>query len=286
MTSVPARRATSCLRGSVAGTSPLPISARPRNSIAVAIVLAVNCPPHAPAPGQARSSSSHSAASVMRARRVRADRFVDVLDRHVTSLEPSRRDRTAVEDQRRQIEARQDHRGGGDRLVAADQHDQRVEEVAARDQLDRIGDHFAAHQRGAHPRGSHRDPVGDRDGVELHRRAARGAHAVLERRRQLPQVQVARADLGPGIRDAHDGARQRVAVEARRPQHRTGPRPARPVRDRAALPFPGAFDIGHLDIIVRRPQFVSPLPVVSPGIPPRPGSGFGPPPLGRRAGPR
>ena len=36
-----------------AGTLPLPIGASPRNSSTVAIVLAVNCPPQAPAPGQA-----------------------------------------------------------------------------------------------------------------------------------------------------------------------------------------------------------------------------------------
>ena len=63
MISAPERRATSCFFGSPAGTSPLPNSARPRNSTAVAMVLAVNCPPHAPAPGQARSSISHRPAS-------------------------------------------------------------------------------------------------------------------------------------------------------------------------------------------------------------------------------
>ena len=39
--------------GSVAGTLPLPSAAMPRNSQAIAIVLAVNWPPHAPAPGHA-----------------------------------------------------------------------------------------------------------------------------------------------------------------------------------------------------------------------------------------
>ncbi len=65
ITSRPASRPTSALAGSVAGTEPLPIGAMPRNSIAIAIVLAVNCPPQAPAPGHAWSSRSFSSASVI-----------------------------------------------------------------------------------------------------------------------------------------------------------------------------------------------------------------------------
>jgi hypothetical protein len=52
MTRSPATRATSAFFGSVAGTLPLPSAAMPRNSLAIAIVLAVNWPPHAPAPGR------------------------------------------------------------------------------------------------------------------------------------------------------------------------------------------------------------------------------------------
>jgi hypothetical protein len=38
----------------------------PRNSQAVAIVFAVNCPPHAPAPGQALFSSEAKSAALIR----------------------------------------------------------------------------------------------------------------------------------------------------------------------------------------------------------------------------
>jgi hypothetical protein len=37
----------------------------PRNSLAIAIVLAVNWPPHAPAPGQASSSIVQKSASLI-----------------------------------------------------------------------------------------------------------------------------------------------------------------------------------------------------------------------------
>ena len=63
MTSRPAARATAAFAGSVAGTSFAPIGEIPRNVSAVAIVFAVNWPPHAPAPGQAPASTSHSPAS-------------------------------------------------------------------------------------------------------------------------------------------------------------------------------------------------------------------------------
>src|SRR5207237_534401 len=52
-TSLPISRVASSLRGSVAGMLPYPTGPRPSNSVAIAMVLAVNWPPHAPAPGQA-----------------------------------------------------------------------------------------------------------------------------------------------------------------------------------------------------------------------------------------
>ena len=65
MTISPARIATPGLRGSTAGTSLRPIGEMPSISPAIAIVLAVNWPPQAPAPGQATSSSARSSSSVM-----------------------------------------------------------------------------------------------------------------------------------------------------------------------------------------------------------------------------
>ncbi len=50
----------------------------PMTSKAIAIVLAVNWPPQAPAPGLAASSSSASSSSVILPARVRADGLEDV----------------------------------------------------------------------------------------------------------------------------------------------------------------------------------------------------------------
>src|SRR5204863_4884744 len=67
--------------------------------------------------------------------RVRADRLEDVLDRHVFVAEASGGDRAAVEDETREIEARECHHGGWNRLVAADEAYEAVEQMAARDEL-------------------------------------------------------------------------------------------------------------------------------------------------------
>ena len=53
ITTAPQRMHTSFLRGSTCGTAAVPMGESPISSITVAMVLAVNCPPHAPAPGHA-----------------------------------------------------------------------------------------------------------------------------------------------------------------------------------------------------------------------------------------
>ena len=65
ITSSPARSATPFRSSATAGTMPDPIGAIPITSYAQAIVLAVNCPPHAPGPGLATFSSSASSSSDM-----------------------------------------------------------------------------------------------------------------------------------------------------------------------------------------------------------------------------
>ncbi len=53
------------MRPSSAGTIAEPAGEMPSASNAIAIVFAVNWPPHAPAPGEAASSSSCSSSSVI-----------------------------------------------------------------------------------------------------------------------------------------------------------------------------------------------------------------------------
>ena len=76
--------------------------------------------------------------------------FKDVLDRHVMALELSGHDRPAVQHQRRHVQAGERHHGSRNGLVAAGQGHDAVEEVSARHEFDRIGDHLTADQRGLH----------------------------------------------------------------------------------------------------------------------------------------
>ena len=81
-----------------------------------------------------------------RAGRHGAHRLEDFLQCDVLSAISTRADRPAVERQSGDVHPDQRHHGGRDRLVAADNHHQPVEEMAADDQLDRIGDHLPAHE--------------------------------------------------------------------------------------------------------------------------------------------
>ena len=62
MASLPESYAASSFVLSAAGIPFIPAGEMPRNSSAVDIVFAVNCPPQAPAPGQATDSSSCTSA--------------------------------------------------------------------------------------------------------------------------------------------------------------------------------------------------------------------------------
>jgi hypothetical protein len=64
-TSRPQRSATSPFLPSSAGTIELPMGEIPSTSKAMAMVFAVNWPPHAPAPGEALPSNSDSSSSDM-----------------------------------------------------------------------------------------------------------------------------------------------------------------------------------------------------------------------------
>ena len=66
MTSAPARRQASPFSASIAGTPLALIGETPSSSQTVAIVFAVNCPPQAPGPGQAASSSARSRSPLIR----------------------------------------------------------------------------------------------------------------------------------------------------------------------------------------------------------------------------
>ena len=157
--------------------------------------------------GHAAFSISYSSSRRDLAGPIGADRLEHGHHRRVAlALVDARVDRAAVEHEARHVEPAERHRRAGHRLVAADDADEAVEQVAAHDELDRVGDDLAADERGLHAFGAHRHAVADRDRVELHRRAAGRADARLDELGQPALVDVARHRLDPGRRDARRSA--------------------------------------------------------------------------------
>ena len=95
-------------------------------------------------------------------------------------------------------------------------------ELPASDEFDGVGDDLAGDQARLHALGAHGDAVVDGDGVELHRRAAGLANALLDGLGDLAQMEVAGADLGPGVGDADDGLVQVFFAEADAAEVRAG----------------------------------------------------------------
>src|SRR5438876_817761 len=152
-----------------------------------------------------------------------------------TPLVEPRVDRSVVENHGRDVEAAERHHRGGNGLVAADEADETVEQVAPGHELDRVGDDLAADKGGLHPLGAHRDAVRDRDGVELHRRAATRTDAFLDETGEASLVQVAGHRLDPGGRDAHDRLGEVLVRKSDSLEHRPCASAIGPVRQRAAV---------------------------------------------------
>src|SRR2546426_12568912 len=74
---------------------------------------------------------------------MRADGFKHVLNRNGVVLEAAGGNRAAVENESGDIQSRQGHDATRNGLVAANEDDERIEEVAPGDQLDRVRDDFA-----------------------------------------------------------------------------------------------------------------------------------------------
>ena len=192
----------------------------------IAIVLAVNWPPHAPAPGHAALSISYSSSRRDLAGPVRADRLEHGDDRRVAlALVGARVDRAVVEDEPRDVEAAQRHRARPGSSCRS-RRGRRPRRAGGRgDELDRVGDDLAADEDGLHALGAHRHAVADRDRVELHRRPAGGPDARPSRTPPAAAGCSCRASSRSTSSRRRRAAGEVVVREADRLEHR--PRAAR-----------------------------------------------------------
>ena len=115
------------------------------------------------------------------------------------------RDRAAIQHEAGNVQTRERHHHAGVGFITATEADDGIEVIAARYQFDRVGDDFAADERGLHAFRAHGDAVVDGDGVEFKGRTACGANAFFDFGGQPAQMEIARADFGPRVGDAHKG---------------------------------------------------------------------------------
>src|SRR5215472_1644242 len=102
-------------------------------------------------------------------------------------------------------------------------------------QFDRVGDYFAADERGAHTVGAHRDPVAYRDGVKFDRGRASVADTAFDVLGQVTQVIVARHDFDPGVRNTDERLGEIFVGISDRLHHRARWSPRRSVEEGAAV---------------------------------------------------
>ncbi len=133
-----------------------------------------------------------------------ADGLEQILHGHGLATERARQDASAIDEDRRDVEAHHRHHHAGQGLVAAGHADEGVIGMAAHGQLDRIRDDLARRQRGLHALVTHGDAVGHRDGAELARRALSGGDALLHGLRLAHQRDVAGRGFVPAGGDADE----------------------------------------------------------------------------------
>jgi hypothetical protein len=163
-----------------------------------------------------------------------ADRLKHVLHGDRLALEGAGQDGTAINEDRRHVEAAHGHHHAGQRLVAAGHADERVIGVPAHGQLDRISDHLTGRQRRLHALVTHGDAIGDRDGAELARGAAGGRHALLDRLSLAHERDVARRGFVPAGGDADERLMDLLPSQTHGVVIGTVRRALRPFRDVAA----------------------------------------------------
>ena len=150
-----------------------------------------------------------------------AHRLEDVDDGDVLVLEAAGQDRAAIDEDAGHVETEHRHHHARERFVAAGEADQRVIAMTADTELDRVGDDFAADERGLHPLMPHRDTVGDGDRVEAARHAAIGNNALargvsleIERGVARRAVVAGAGNCDEGLGDILFGNAHRIIIAA------------------------------------------------------------------------
>jgi hypothetical protein len=183
----------------------------------------------------------------------RADRLERRNDGQRLALPLPRLDRARVDVDARQVHSRE--RDGTRRhvLVAAADDEHAIHALAVHRRLDRVGDHFARHERVFHALGAHADPVGDGGHAEHLRHRA----GFLQRQhRPVDQgldARVAGIHSAVAVRNAYDRLVEVAVAETDGAQHRAIRRAGDALRDelRAAVVRHGETPVETLALGLR-----------------------------------
>jgi len=156
---------------------------------------------------------------------------------HILAVMRAGQDRPAIDEDRRHVEPQHRHHHAGQALVTAREPDKRVITMASHGKFNRIGNHFAADERGFHALMAHRDAIGDGDGVEPARGAAACDHAFAADIGLRVQGGVAWRGIVARARHANEGPGDVFLGHAHRVVIGTVRRALRPDRDVAAGEF-------------------------------------------------
>ena len=126
-----------------------------------------------------------------------ADRFEDILDIELLTVEVAGECGPAVEEHGRDVEPSGGHDHAGERLVAPGERDHAVQTFTDHHRLDGVRDHLARDEGRAHPVMTHRDGVRDADGRELQGETAMLPDTVLRGLGELREHEVAGCELVP-----------------------------------------------------------------------------------------
>ena len=141
----------------------------------------------------------------------------------------------AIDKEGRAVEAGHGHDGAGHVFVASADGDKTVHALAGDDRFDGIGDDFAGNQGILHAFRTHRNAVGDGDGVEDDGLAAGAIGAGFGFAGQLVNVGVAGGDHAPGGGDADEGLLEILGREADGVEHGAGGRAFGSVQNEAGV---------------------------------------------------
>ena len=118
----------------------------------------------------------------------------------------ARHDRAAIKHNARDIHPRQSHACRRNCFITGHQNNNAVKAMALHGQFNRVRNHFAGHERSAHPLTAHCDAVGNRNRVKIDWRTARCANTRANRNSELIKVHVTGTHIGPCIENRNHRA--------------------------------------------------------------------------------